>query len=99
MFAELQATIEIAATETPHCRLKRRSRNPAMVKTCLRRQKGTNPKPRISRMRHASHPKWPTASPDEAPVPERPMKCSVEIFDTNKDAPMKNHPMSRPARK
>jgi hypothetical protein len=27
------------------------------------------------------------------------MKCSVEMFDTNKDAPMKNHPISRPARK
>jgi hypothetical protein len=27
------------------------------------------------------------------------MKCSVEMFDTNSDAPIANHPTSRLARK
>jgi hypothetical protein len=27
------------------------------------------------------------------------MKCPVEMFETNSEAPIKNHPTSRPARK
>ena len=50
-------------------------------------------------MRQANHSKCPTARPEEAPVPESPMKCSVEMFETNSEAPMKNQPISRPARK
>jgi hypothetical protein len=30
---------------------------------------------------------------------QKPMKCSVEIFDTKRDAPIANHPILRPARK
>ena len=50
-------------------------------------------------MRQASHSKWPTASPDVAPEPARPMKCSVEMFETNSEAPMANQPTLRLARK
>ena len=39
---------------------------------------------------HASHSKWPTAKPDVAPEPAKPMKCSVEMFETNREAPMAN---------
>ena len=50
-------------------------------------------------MRQASHSKCPTARPEDAPDPDKPIKCSVEMLETNKDAPMKNHPTLRPARK
>ena len=32
-------------------------------------------------MNTASHSKWPTARPELAPEPARPMKCSLEMFD------------------
>src|SRR5260370_12589935 len=70
-----------------------------MVKTLLRRKKGRKTQQRISKIKQASHSKWPTASPEDAPVPDSPMKCSVELLETNKAAPMKNHPISRPATK
>ena len=50
-------------------------------------------------MRQASHSKDPTASPELAPEPASPMKCSVEIFETKSDAPIANQPTSRLARK
>jgi len=50
-------------------------------------------------MKHASHSKWPTASPLAAPVPARPTRCSLPIFEANRLAPTANHPTSRLARK
>src|SRR5206468_13094292 len=50
-------------------------------------------------MKQASHSKWPTASPLAAPVPARPTRCSLPIFEANRLAPTANHPTSRLARK
>ena len=50
-------------------------------------------------MRQASHSNCPTARPEDAPEPARPMKCSVEILETKSDAPIANHPTLRLARK
>ena len=50
-------------------------------------------------MRQASHSKWPTASPEVAPDPARPMKCSVEMLETKSEAPIANQPTCRLARK
>jgi len=48
---------------------------------------------------HASHSKWPTARPEVAPEPAKPMKCSVEMFETKSEAPIANQPILRLARK
>ena len=50
-------------------------------------------------MKHASHSNEPTASPELAPDPASPMKCSLEMFDANNDAPTATHPTLRSARK
>ena len=50
-------------------------------------------------MKLASHSKWPTASPELAPDPARPMKCSVEMFEASSDAPIAIQPTLRSARK
>jgi hypothetical protein len=44
-------------------------------------------------------PRLPTASPEEAAVPERPTRCSLPMFETNKLSPIENQCMLRPARK
>jgi len=43
-------------------------------------------------MKQASHSKWPTASPLAAPVPARPTRCSLPMFEANRLAPTANHP-------
>ena len=50
-------------------------------------------------MKTASHSKDPTASPELAPEPASPMKCSLEMFDAKSDAPTAIHPTLRSARK
>jgi hypothetical protein len=50
-------------------------------------------------MKQAIHSKLPTASPLVAPEPARPMKCSLEMLEANRDAPMATHPTFLPARK
>ncbi|OQA27963.1 MAG: hypothetical protein BWY59_00926 [Verrucomicrobia bacterium ADurb.Bin345] len=50
-------------------------------------------------MKHASHSNWPTAKPLAAPLPASPMKCSAEMFDANRLAPMAIQPMLPPPRK
>ena len=42
---------------------------------------------------------WATATPDAAPVPASPTRCSAPMFDANSDAPTMNQPALRPARK
>ena len=50
-------------------------------------------------MNTASHSKCPTASPELAPEPARPMKCSLEMFDANSEAPTATQPTLLSARK
>ena len=50
-------------------------------------------------MKLASHSKWPTARPLAAPVPARPTRCSLPIFEANRLAPTASQPTSRLARK
>ena len=50
-------------------------------------------------MKTASHSNDPTASPELAPEPASPMKCSLEMFDAKSDAPTATHPTLRSARK
>jgi hypothetical protein len=50
-------------------------------------------------MKTASHSKCPTAKPELAPDPARPMKCSLEMFVAKSEAPIATHPTLRSARK
>ena len=50
-------------------------------------------------MKLASHSKWPTARPLAAPVPARPTRCSLPMFEANRLAPTASQPTSRLARK
>src|SRR5260370_38427607 len=70
-----------------------------MRKTLDRKEKGAKTQPSSRSIKHASHSKWPPARPEVAPEPARPMKCSVEMFETKSDPPMANQPMLRLARK
>jgi len=50
-------------------------------------------------MKHANYSKFPTSKPPLAHDPTKPIKCSLDIFEANKDAPIAIHPTLRPAKK
>jgi hypothetical protein len=53
----------------------------------------------MSKINEARISNCPTATPLAAPVPAKPTKCSLPMFEAKSEAPITNQPTFLPARK
>mmetsp|Transcript_16037 Transcript_16037/g.34715 ORF Transcript_16037/g.34715 Transcript_16037/m.34715 type:complete len:140 (-) Transcript_16037:114-533(-) len=90
----------IAATMRPLEREKRSVRSSGSVRMRRRRMRGPKMYPSMNATNiDASHSNMATGSPEDAPEPARPTKCSEPMLDMKSEHPTPTHGIERPARK